>query len=127
MAVDALLSIPLRHLVTGLHEHSPRDVLALCGRATDWAGYTEWVSDCAPRVSLGWDWSLRCPDDVPLFVRASPPKTNVMLLDEDGLDMDWARNTDVLATVVQSLDWEHWIDRALAARYPWTASRKEHA
>ena len=53
------------------------------------------------------------------MVRAGPPRTNLMLIDQRQRDLGWTRNIAVLATVVKALAWEERVALAIAMRYPW--------
>lgn len=49
-------------------------------------GYTEWLAESAPEISVGWDWMLSGPLGK-LTVRETSIRTNVMLVDESGADL----------------------------------------
>jgi len=51
-----LHAIPIRHLDSGVYRTDHRDHPAT--RPSTLSGYTEWVSETSPAISIGWDWQL---------------------------------------------------------------------
>ena len=120
LRLDALLSIPLVHFVSGLDEE--KDVDIKCdGKQTTISGYTEWVSASSPVISLGWDWRLDTLRSSPWFVRTSPPRTNIRLLDEGLREVEWRRSQLAIGGVVDALSWQERTQAAIVMRYAWFA------
>jgi len=113
LTLDELLSLPMRHLFSGL-DAGPTQPLVACGRATTISGYTEWASLTALPVSLGWDWELRISGVLLRWTRSALPRTNVQIVDRHGRDLPWMRNLESLATVVDSLSWVQQALRAIS-------------
>ena len=115
LSIDELLSLPIEHLISGLDgpEHGP--LARVCGSETVISGYTEWVSTSFPAVSIGWDWELQLLwHDRPFaWRRLGQPRTNVMLVYAAGGDTGWARNLELLSTVVDALPWQDRLVRAV--------------
>jgi hypothetical protein len=120
LPLDALLAIPLVHLVSGLDEEEHVDIKH-DGKQTTISGYTEWVSTFEPIISLGWDWHLDPLRGAPWFVRSSPPRSNIRLLDERRREVEWHRSQVALAGVVDALSWQESTQAAIASRYAWFA------
>ncbi len=120
LRLDTLLSIPLVHLVSGLDEEERVDIKR-DGKQTTISGYTEWVSASEPAISLGWDWHLDPLRGAPWFVRSSPPRSNIRLLDERLREVEWRRSQVALAGVVDALSWQEGTQAAIASRYAWLA------
>jgi hypothetical protein len=120
LRLDALLSTPLVHLVSGLDEEDRVDI-ARDGQQTTISGYTEWVSTVEPIISLGWDWHLDPLRGAPWCVRSSPPRSNIRLLDELAREVEWRRSQVALAGVVDALSWQDFTQAAITARYAWFA------
>lgn len=117
LTLEALLSMPLTHLMSGIDDTLPNDT-HVCGQSTSLSGFTEWLSATEPAITMGWDAALDTTSAVgPLWVRVGLPRTNVRLINADATDMDWHRNLQVLATVVDALPWQAEISRAIAERY----------
>ncbi|MEK8034742.1 DUF4902 domain-containing protein [Ideonella sp. DXS29W] len=104
LCIDELLSIPLRHCFSGVDE-ACADSVSGCGRIATISGYTEWTSSAAPSLSFGWDWQLDVHDGGIRWRRIDVPRTNVLLVDSRGRDLDWGRSLSYLSTVVDSLPW----------------------
>jgi hypothetical protein len=120
LRLDALLSIPLVHLVSGLDEEERFDIKR-DGKQTTISGYTEWVSTCEPIISLGWDWHLDPLLGAPWCVRSSLPRSNIRLIDERNREVEWRRSQTALAGVVDALSWQEPTQAAIASRYAWFA------
>jgi hypothetical protein len=125
LSLDALLSTPLIHLVSGLDEEERVD-LTRDGKQTTISGYTEWVSQSTPTISLGWDWHLD-PLQRSWCVRSSPPRSNIRLLDERMREVEWRRSQIALAGVVDALSWQDITQAAIASRYAWFAQLLTHS
>ena len=104
LTFEELLSAPLVHLMSGLDAHAGRAAQD-CGRITTLAGYTEWTSVSRPAVSLGWDWFYDPARGAGRCCRVGLPRSNVMLVDDQGRDKSWSLNLQRLATVVDALPW----------------------
>ena len=120
LRLDSLLSTPLVHLVSGLDEEERVDIKR-DGQQTTISGYTEWVSTCEPIISLGWDWHLDPLRGAPWFVRSSPPRSNIRLLDDSMREVEWRRSQLALEGVVDAMSWQECTQAAIASRYAWFA------
>jgi hypothetical protein len=114
LTLDAMLSVPFRHLLSGLDQTDPDPP---CGCATTISGYTEWVSDADPSISVGWDWTIEPRPGSVGWRRVGLPRSNVMLVDPSRADYPWERNLAVLATVVDAIPWQEQARDAIATRY----------
>lgn len=113
--LDEVLSVRFAHLISGLDES--REGVARCGARTTISGYTEWVGEADPKVTVGWDWIVDFGSGQPHWRRVGPPRTNVLLVDGSAQDYDWNRSLKVLGTVVDALPWQQQASTAIAARY----------
>lgn len=116
LSIDELLSIPIRHLISGLDEDA-NSSLGACGKVASISGYTEWISSTNPAITIGWDWYIKLTIERPFWVRVGLPRSNIMLVDGAGHDTGWERSLNILATVVDALPWKEQIPDAVAARY----------
>jgi hypothetical protein len=114
LTLDAVLSVPFKHLVSGLDEDTGAGA---CGSTTTISGYTEWVSAGNPSITVGWDWAIEPHAGAPGWRRIGLPRSNVMLVDRTRADYPWERNLAVLATVVDAIPWQEHAQTAIAARY----------
>jgi hypothetical protein len=51
------------------------------GKEASISGYSEWLSDTSPRVTVGWDWRLDLTTGSPRYLREGMPRSNIMLID----------------------------------------------
>ena len=58
LTFEEFRKISLIHLISGLDED---ELVSLQEGATitEITGYTEWVSDTIPTISIGWDWAIQ--------------------------------------------------------------------
>lgn len=103
-------AIALTHLISDLDIDTPP--LATQGaQATSITGYTEWISAGKPALSLGWDWQMQADGKQVVLKRIADPQSNIMLLDESGLDLGSDATNARLGTLIDTLPWQ---DTALA-------------
>lgn len=107
LSLDDIFCVRMVHLLSGLDDHAPPSKSPQCGSQTVISGYSEWVSSISPRVSLGWDWRLSFDNGLMGLVRVGLPRSNVMLIDRNGIDYGWLQNLEVLGTVVDALPWRN--------------------
>jgi hypothetical protein len=113
-----LSALGLSHLVSGLDDDSDeRGGDRQCGACTTLSGYTEWVCDSEPRLSLGWDWQLDGQSADGRVCRLGLPRTNVLLLDRDGQALPWNESLQVLANFIDGFDWNTSAFQAVCVRY----------
>lgn len=116
MTVQELLDMHFLHLWTEM-DPPDQDPVARCGTACEWTGFTEWVSVETPRITIGWDWRVRCVSSSVVFAQEGDARTNVMLVDADNRDVGWPKNMQALSTLVHSVGWTGPVQQALAERY----------
>ena len=114
-----LRATPLRHIVSGLYEDPMTCGIGIGTGATiaRLEGYTEWVSETYPRISLGCDWEWRFAFDSPNYKRQEAPFSNVVLVDQDGRDMAVATTARLLSDAIDQRDWQGTVATYLATRY----------
>ncbi len=116
LSLDGILSIHLRHLISGIdaEEHAGT---GSCGCRTVLSGYTEWIGDTEPALTMGWDWSVESHGGTHRWVRTGPPRSNIMLIDKTEQDLGWEKNLAILATFVDAMAWAEQAKQAIAIRY----------
>ena len=101
----ALLSIVFEH-VCSVQDASVLDETVHLHRSARGCGATEWQGRCGGRlVSLGWDW-LRLDDGALVPDLSSPPRSNILLIDSRGYDMDLPDSDLGLWQLIQGLGWQ---------------------
>lgn len=100
-----LSSLTLTHFLSGLDDDAGERKLNDVTQTTI-SGYTEWLSQGEPAVTVGWDWHLDLTASVPRYVRDGWPRTNLMLVDavtrQDLGDEATAAN---LARLIDQSEW----------------------
>ena len=116
LSSDELGDLPLHHLITGLDEGElpPASDSQLSGNIT---GYTEWLSDGAPAVTVGWDWQMLSLHEAIGLQLVDLPRSNVMLIDPLGQDAGPRATALFLAQRLERLSWEGVALAYLTARY----------
>lgn len=104
------------HLLSGLDEYC---VPAGAGHATPTAitGYTEWVGERSPVISLGWDWLFDVSAPRRALRRLGAPRSNLLLLDPDRADLSEAHSELQLEAFVDALLWQATVLRHVELRY----------
>ncbi|WP_159566274.1 DUF4902 domain-containing protein [Budvicia diplopodorum] len=108
ISADFFRDLELVHLYSAAYEE-PRSTHFSGGIETVINGYTEWVSESSPIVSIGWDWELRYENSICRYVKTGPAFTNIaFLLDEyEGLTEDEEVYTQMLIDhKISLIGWE---------------------
>jgi hypothetical protein len=105
---QALSGTVLTHLESGV-DTDDEDELTL--RKFDSAcalpsirGFTEWVSQSEPVVSVGWDWVLTGPNELKLD--RNSVRTNLMLVDAQGVDCGQEATVHAVVRLIEQTPWE---------------------
>lgn len=115
LSLPELRAVHLQHLISGLDEDVP-DTLSDSALPTTISGYTEWVSDTVPVISIGWDWQMF---DSSWPVRVGEPRSNLILQDARHMDVGYFKTAALLETFVDTLDWQVVLMKQVASRYKW--------
>lgn len=87
MSLPAFMELPLSHFLSGL-DNEPNRQTVEGGIEASISGYSEWLSDTSPRVTVGWDWRLDLTTGSPRYLREGMPRSNIMLIDSaNGQDL----------------------------------------
>jgi len=113
---DALLKVPLIHLLSGLDEDAPTFFSDGAIQAAI-TGYTEWVSTTTPAISMGWDWQLSASQGRTYCSRMGEPRSNIMLVNTYQQDIGVMKTTTLLITAVDKLDWQDQVMESINTRY----------
>jgi hypothetical protein len=116
LSLTQLGAVKLIHLTSGLDEDMPA-CTAESAAATAITGYTEWVTDTTPVISIGWDWIMHVRDGMIGLTRLGEPRSNCMLQNDTDDDLGPARNSTALAGFVDTVAWQCETERHIASRY----------
>lgn len=108
--------ICLIHLISGIDEDGP-DGMADSAIATLITGYTEWIGDGDPVVTVGWDWKMTFDASRVRLVRVSEPCSNVALRGADGANLGPVVTAIYLASVVDGFNWQEEALQYINIRY----------
>ena len=120
LTLEQYQAIVLRHLWSGLDPEDPASLHegAIQTRIT---GYTEWVSEMAPIITLGWDWQLQELSGHARYLRVGSLRSNIMLI--DGLEHDLGpTQTDLLLEqAIDKMAWQEVVKTQITSRHAWQA------
>jgi hypothetical protein len=108
--------IPLVHLLSGL-DHDEYPPLHEGASQTHISGYTEWISETAPVITLGWDWRMEGASGRTHYLRTGFPRSNIMLVDDQRRDLGPANTTKLLEVAIDKTAWPAVIQRHIMDRY----------
>lgn len=116
LTLENFLAVPLVHLLSGLDDDRP--LLPKQGACHfNISGYTEWVSNTMPAITLGWDWGLDASQGPPLYVRLGIARSNIMLVNALTHDLGAAKTSMLLEAAIDALDWRKYAVKYIATRY----------
>lgn len=125
--MHGLASSRLAHMFSYLDDALKNDFQRMAMPVAD-AGYTEWVTDAAPTLSIGWEW-YRPHAGSSILLGPGEIRGNIMLLDQVGYDHGPILTERLLRCWITSLLWQPAVASAIAAlpppSYQWEASRKQ--
>ncbi len=84
---------------------------------TDISGYTEWVSETAPVITLGWDWRMEGAPGQARYLRTGLPRSNVMLVDDLRQDLGPANTAKLLEATIDKTAWQAVVHAHIMDRY----------
>ncbi|QFY44874.1 DUF4902 domain-containing protein [Candidatus Methylospira mobilis] len=117
LTFDAFQQIPLVQLISGLDEDIPAEP-AQGASLAEITGYTEWVSNTAPPISIGWDWKLQAlHNENSYYHRSSEPRSNLMLTDAKQLDLGSEKTAALLGKAIDGFDWQTGVREFISNRY----------
>ena len=105
LTLDEVLSTPLSHLLSGVDDEVVGSRPQCGTRTTSLTGYTEWLSAEEPVIVVGWDWQGVFEHGRPRLKRVGPPRCNIMLIGHASEHVGWARQLEILGTVIDAMDW----------------------
>ena len=116
LSFSAIQSVCLTHLISGLDEDTPMIIL---GGAVQTAitGYTEWLSDTAPTITIGWDWEMHTASNHIQLRRIGAVRSNLMLRDLNQTDVGPMKTQVMLEMLIDALDWSSIVQNHINVDY----------
>jgi hypothetical protein len=106
LTVETLRKITFVHLVSGLDDDEPA-LLRKGAIFTEITGYTEWISETTPAISIGWDWMIQpAQEKGGCYQRISEPRSNLMLIDSQHQDFGSAKAAALIEAVIDEMAWQ---------------------
>lgn len=101
-----------------IHFHSGADedcrLVELVGlKPSSITGYTEWISETQPVVTVGWDWNITALNGRVEFSTIDHPRSNLMVTDDCGNDLGDLATEEFLQSWIEALDWQPSVRMAL--------------
>lgn len=106
-----LASLSFLHIVSALDEELTTELLLRAVPASV-AGYTEWISQTDPCITLGWDW-YRDAVEGRFMLADLDVRSNIMLVDSRGYDLGMAATASRIAVFLNTLNWESFLPESI--------------
>lgn len=103
---DVLKKVNLIHLISGFDLDGNTPLEASGARLSPICGFTEWISDTRPALTLGWDWEFAAREGRLQCTRLDDPRSNIMLYDAQREDLGMLQTARLLGELVDDLDWQ---------------------
>jgi hypothetical protein len=117
LTFEQFQQVTLAHLISGMDEGTPAELQKGATQA-EITGYTEWLSNTVPAISIGWDWKLHASHHENCYYqRSSEPSGNLMLINAKQLDLGPVKTAAVLGKAIDSFDWQTEVQEFITNRY----------
>ena len=116
LSLAELQNVHLIHLESGLYD----DTLThkdITNKSCHIIGYTEWVTETEPVISVGWDWTIECYNSPPAYEMVGFPFSNIMLMDASRQDLEDDLAMRYIATYVEQMDWRDKVRVCITNKY----------
>lgn len=111
LSLEHLSELPFVHLVSDFDPAILEDLQTQTVPAHA-AGYSEWVSNTTPPISLGWSWFLHSRSRR-LLPAPEAVRSNVMLVDVHGYDLGQTATSFLFTTWLATHDWQRTVSDAI--------------
>lgn len=117
LTFEELRQISLVHLISGIDEDTP--VLLQKGVSfSEITGYTEWVSNTEPAISIGWDWIIQTLQAKNFhYKRVSEPRSNLMLIDAQQCDLGSVKTAILIEIILDEMNWQSVVQQYISTQY----------
>lgn len=104
LSLKKLCSLHFLHLASDLDESLLYELNQQAVPA-ETAGFSEWISDTNPAISVGWGWFVHS-DSHRLLLAPDAIRSNVMLLDIFGYDLGPLTTSKLFSIWLNTHDWQ---------------------
>jgi len=113
MTFESFQRIGISHLFSGIDDDRP-PINGVGANYSAITGYTEWVSNSSPVITIGWDWAMTRGETNASLVHAGIPGTNLMFLDQQNQDLGPEITRQMLSTWLCIFRWQSETMKALS-------------
>jgi hypothetical protein len=111
LSLASLGTLPWLHLYSAVDDHFLEELHEQTVPART-AGFCEWKSATAPEISIGWGWFVHDETDR-LFLAPDGVRSNVMLIDSVGYDLDAMKTSHLFYTWLNIFEWTETVNNAI--------------
>ncbi|GAA3928407.1 DUF4902 domain-containing protein [Litoribacillus peritrichatus] len=113
---SVLKTIALKHLDSGIYD-DPVAIHHNQNITCEVTGYTEWISETIPLLSIGWDWKLDYKKQSLAYVMTGNPYSNVIVQDNNFSDLDQYDSLNFLSDLINKIEWSSQISTLITKKY----------
>ncbi|WP_262964619.1 DUF4902 domain-containing protein [Methylobacter psychrophilus] len=116
LTLAQLTCLQLHHLHSNLYtEH----ILNVCSATslTEIKGYTEWVSQSQPSISVGWDWLVDYRIGATDYSMDGQPFSNILLRNNQQHDLSEEESLTIIGLWLNTLNWQEEIFNYIQSKY----------
>jgi len=113
MMYAAFQQVEMVHLFSGMDEDRP-SADGIGASISAITGYTEWISNSTPEITIGWDWKLTGVQGTARLIHAGVPGSNLMFLDQNSHDLGPEQTRQLLVIWLEVFGWQSETLRALS-------------
>jgi hypothetical protein len=114
LTFESFQQLEMVHLFSGMDADRPNSV-GDGATSHPITGYTEWVSQCTPAISIGWDWELTGVRGKAQLVPTGTPASNLMFVDRHGYDLGPEQTRQLITAWLNTFIWQTETLKAVSA------------
>lgn len=105
MTFESFLQFEMTHAISGINEDIPPSS-GLGASLYPITGYTEWISDSIPVITIGWDWEMTGYEGAAQLRHIGIPGTNLMFVCKEGNDLGTDKTLQLLKSWLGIFSWQ---------------------
>lgn len=114
LTLQQLVNLQLHHLHSSLYA---QDIATPSNSPTDIQGYTEWISETQPIISVGWDWQVQYRAGSTEYSMMGLPFSNLLLQNNQQQDFGMEESISMLAIWINTLNWQTKLFQYIQSKY----------
>ncbi len=116
LSFQELQKVRFHHLMSGLDETNTNHA-SLGATQAAITGYTEWLSDTTPSITIGWDWLMEFIDGRIQLRQIGSPRSNIMLQAGHHGDIGHEKSLLLQELRIDELGWQSIVMEQINKRY----------